>query len=37
MERIQNDRPWKVIWVHKVFSNVSFEIKEGDRLHLVGP
>ena len=23
-----NDRPWKVIWVRQVFSNVSFEIKK---------
>ena len=32
-----NDRPWKIIGVRQVFSNVSFEIKEGDRLALVGP
>ena len=32
-----NDRPGKSFGVRQVFSNVSFEIKEGDRIALVGP
>lgn len=37
MERIRVIGLGKSFGVHQVFSNVSFEIKEGDRIALVGP
>ena len=37
MERIRMIGLGKSFGVRQVFSNVSFEIKEGDRLALVGP
>ena len=37
MERIRMIGLGKSFGVHQVFSNVSFEIKEGDRIALVGP
>ena len=37
MERIRMIGLGKSFGVRQVFSNVSFEIKEGDRIALVGP
>ena len=37
MERIRMIGLGKSFGVRQVFSNVSFELKEGDRLALVGP